>query len=256
MSASIDHFMAADAAGEGEHMSFWKRLTNLWKGFLSLWISNIEQEHPEIAYENSINAMVEKYTDLKKAAAALLRRRDDIALRLKKQSADLERVNVELEAAVAGDHDGIALHLITAKGALDADVAELHAELEAAHGEADEAKKTLISVQTEVQQLKAEKDRMIAKMASAQARLAIQQQLEGLSMDAEVKALAGVRDHINEAVAQTKLNAELQGSSLDHQLAELRAQHVNATARQQLDALKAAHRAQQPATEADPARTM
>ena len=31
----------------------WKRLTNLWKGFLSLWISDIEKEHPEIAYENA-----------------------------------------------------------------------------------------------------------------------------------------------------------------------------------------------------------
>ena len=27
----------------------WKRLANLWKGFLSLWISDIEKEHPEIA---------------------------------------------------------------------------------------------------------------------------------------------------------------------------------------------------------------
>jgi hypothetical protein len=31
------------------------RLANLWKGFLSLWISGIEKEHPEIAYENAIN---------------------------------------------------------------------------------------------------------------------------------------------------------------------------------------------------------
>ena len=40
----------------------WKRLANLWKGFLSLWISDIEKEHPEIAYENAINSMVAKYS--------------------------------------------------------------------------------------------------------------------------------------------------------------------------------------------------
>ena len=26
------------------------RLGNLWRGFLRLWISDVEKEHPEIAY--------------------------------------------------------------------------------------------------------------------------------------------------------------------------------------------------------------
>ena len=55
-----------------------KRLANLWKGFLSLWISDIEKEHPEIAYENAINSMVAKYSKLKTATAGIIRRREDI----------------------------------------------------------------------------------------------------------------------------------------------------------------------------------
>ena len=46
------------------------RLGNLWKGFVSLWISDIEKEHPEIAYENAIGAMVGKYAQLKKDIGA------------------------------------------------------------------------------------------------------------------------------------------------------------------------------------------
>ena len=57
-----------------------KRLANLWKGFLSLWISDIEKEHPEIAYENAINSMVEKYSKLKTATAGIIRRREDIVV--------------------------------------------------------------------------------------------------------------------------------------------------------------------------------
>ena len=34
------------------------RLGNLWRGFLSLWISDVEKQHPEIAYENAINSPV------------------------------------------------------------------------------------------------------------------------------------------------------------------------------------------------------
>ena len=43
-------------------MGLFSRLGNLWKGFLSLWIADIEKDHPEIAYENAINSMIEKYT--------------------------------------------------------------------------------------------------------------------------------------------------------------------------------------------------
>ena len=32
-------------------VGLFKRLGNLWKGFLSIWISDVEKEHPEIAYE-------------------------------------------------------------------------------------------------------------------------------------------------------------------------------------------------------------
>ena len=59
-------------------MGLFSRLGNLWKGFLSLWIADIEQDHPEIAYENAINSMIAKYAKLKSATAAIIRRREDL----------------------------------------------------------------------------------------------------------------------------------------------------------------------------------
>ena len=52
-------------------VGFFSRIGNLWRGFISLWISDVEKKHPEIAYENAINSMVEKYAQLKRATAAL-----------------------------------------------------------------------------------------------------------------------------------------------------------------------------------------
>ena len=80
---------------------------------------------------------------------------------------------------------------------------------------------------------------MLAKMASAQARLQIQNQLDGLSVDAEVKALDNVRDHINNIAAESRLNKELEGESLDHRLKKLRRQTGDVTAQKQLEELKA-----------------
>ena len=72
-------------AGSG----FFTRLSNLWRGFVSLWISDIEKEHPEIAYENAINSMIEKYAKLKSATAAIIRRREELDDRFKKATAEL-----------------------------------------------------------------------------------------------------------------------------------------------------------------------
>ena len=102
-----------------------------------------------------------------------------------------------------------------------------------------------MQVKADIDKLKAEKDRMLAQMHSAQARLAIQGQLDGLSVDAEVQALGSVREHIKSQVAQASLGAELQASDLDTRLAKLRQSSGSVTAKAQLDAMKQARAAAQ-----------
>lgn len=218
---------------------FFSRLSNLWSGFLSLWVSDIEKEHPEIAYENSINSMIEKYSTLKKATAAIIRRREDIESRLASQRKELDQVSADLETAVESEEDELALVLISRKNTLSASVVELEQDLETARQDAEDAKSSLLNVQAEINKLKAEKDQMIAKMASAKARIKVQEQLEGLSVDADVKALDNVRDHINNLTAEAKLGKELAGESLDARLQKLRRQTGDVTAKKQLEELKA-----------------
>lgn len=218
---------------------FFSRLANLWRGFLSLWISDLEKDHPEVAYENSINRMIEKYTSLKKATASIIRRREDIEARHKTKSAELQQVEADLGTALDQDQDDLALVLISKKDALASEVGELEEELQQASQDAADAKASLTNVQAEINKLRAEKDRMLAKMKSAQARIQIQEQLDGLSVDAEVQALDNVRQHINNISAEAKLNKELAQDSLEGRLATLRRQTGEETAKSQLAELKA-----------------
>jgi len=218
---------------------FFSRLSNLFHGFLNLWISDVEKEHPEIAYENAIGSMIEKFTKLKRATAAIIRRRDEIQERLGTQSTELAQVSQDLEVAVQTAKDDLALILIQKKNLLEKEVADLKGEMDTAARDADSAKAALIQVQAEIKKLKSEKDNMLAKMESAKARVRIQEQLDGLSVDAEVKALDNVRTHIKNTIAQANLGKELAESSLDARLAGLRAQSGEVTARNQLDELKA-----------------
>jgi phage shock protein A len=218
---------------------FFSRLGNLWKGFLSLWISDVEKAHPEIAYENAINSMVMKYTQLKKATAAIIRRREDTTARLEKATKDLAQIELDLNTAVSTDQKDLGVVLIQKKNALTTEVAELQSELGQAQKDADSAKASLVQVQQEINKLKAEKDRMLAKMASAQARIKIQDQIEGLSVDAEVKALENVREGIKNTIAAANLGDELKDSDLDTRLAKLRAASGDVTANDEWEKLKA-----------------
>lgn len=226
-------------------MGLVSRLANLWKGFLSIWISDIEKEHPEIAYENAINSMVGKYAKLKSATAAIIRRREDLDERYNKATAELAQTEAELNTAVETNQDDLAVMLIQKKNQLSAEVSELKTDMEAARSDADSAKTSLMSVQGEIKKLKAERDTMLAKMQSAQARMRIQEQLDGLSVDDEVRALDNVRTHIKNVIAEANLSKELSDSSLDARLAGLRNQVGDVQAKQELAALKARKAAQQ-----------
>jgi len=87
------------------NISFFARLGNLFKGFLSLFISDLEKDHPEIAYQNAIDSMIEKYEQLKNATAAIIRRRQDIEARLDATQKDYARTSADLDAAVASGQD-------------------------------------------------------------------------------------------------------------------------------------------------------
>ncbi|HVO30071.1 MAG TPA: PspA/IM30 family protein, partial [bacterium] len=198
---------------------------------------------PEIAYENAINSMVVKYTQLKKATAAIIRRRDDLTARLDTAQKNLAQIDADLKTAVSTDQKDLGVVLIQKKQALTQETTDLQGELSQASKDADAAKASLVQVQTEINKLKAEKDRMLAKMASAQARIKIQDQLEGLSVDAEVKALENVREHIKNTVAQANLGDELKENDLDVRLEKLRAQSGDVTANDEWEKLKAAQTA-------------
>jgi phage shock protein A len=228
-------------------VGFFKRLANLWKGFLSLWISDIEKEHPEIAYENAINSMVEKYSRLKTATARIIRRREDIDERYKLATKNLAQTEAELGVALDTNQDDVAVLLLQKKNQLAADIAEMQTDLQTAQKDAESAKSSLVTVQGEIKKLQAERDSMLAKMQSAQARIKIQEQLDGLSVDAEVKALDVVRQHIKTTIAEANLGRELSESSLDARLEAIRGQVGEVQARRQLAELKAKRAAQQAA---------
>lgn len=221
-------------------MGAFGRLAALWKGFVSKFIGDVEKEHPEIVYENSINSMIEKYNKLKSATAAVVRRREDASERLKSLQKEYDQVSADLDMAIDMGKDDAAEKLAEQQANLETELAEVKAELEQCDKDAEEAKQALRDVEAEITKLKAEKDRNLAKMKSAEARKQIQEQLGGLSVNDEIKALDGVRENIKNLEAEVKLNSELKSNSLSNDLAEIRKASASNAAKERVAALKAA----------------
>lgn len=219
-------------------MSFFDRLANLWKGFLSLWISDYESKNPEAVYEAAIEARKTKYMDLRKAVSGIVYLRNKLQNELQQKEAELVEVNGQIPVAVQEGEDEAALVLLQKKNELEASITQLQTELEKVSGQAEEAKSGLITFQGEIEKLKREKQEMLAKKATAEARIQINESLEGLSADADIKALDGVRESIHKIQAEADVSTEVKGSSLDDKLKKIKAKTGNAAARAQLEEMK------------------
>ncbi|MCB9781081.1 MAG: PspA/IM30 family protein [Alphaproteobacteria bacterium] len=219
-------------------MGFFERLSNVWKGFLSLWVSDIESKNPEAVYESAIEERIKKHRELKKAVSGIVYLRNKISAELEEKEKELAEISVQIPVAVEEGEDEAALILIQKRDELTSSISDLRIELDKVSSQAEEAKEGLIAFQGEIEKLKREKEEMLAKKANAEARIQIRETLDGLSTDADIKALENVRESIEKAQAEADVAGEIAGESLDSKLNKIKSKAATASARQELEAMK------------------
>jgi phage shock protein A len=214
------------------------RLFKLVGGKFSRWIKAREARDPEAVYESAISDRVRRYHQLKTAAAGVIYMRNKLERELRGKLAEMKEVDEEAGQAADMNEDQCALILIQRKHVLDSDCIRLREELGELTSEAEEAKKNLIGFKSEIEKLKIEKVRMMARLKNAQARVRIQRALEEISYDDDVRALEEVRESIQRMLAQAGVNREIAGSELGDKLEEIRQRNAEAKAMAELADLK------------------
>ncbi len=225
-------------------MQLFSRTFNLLRGLVSRWLGRREHRHPDAVYEAAIHQRLGRYAKLREATAGILYLRSKLAKELERQSDELVHVRRQLEIAVDRDDDAVALHLIGRSDAIAGEVNRLTAELTELTREAEGAKENLIAFQNEIARLRDERVRMLARLASAKARLRFQETLNGLSPDADIRALDEVRDHVNRLVAETQVSREVGDGELEKRLGRIREAEAESAARAQLEELKRSRRSE------------
>ena len=217
---------------------FFDRIENLWNGFWGLFISRAEQRNPELVYQAAIDEGVRKHRELKKAVSGIVYLRNKLSGELESKERELAETNAQLPVAVESGDDDVAVVLLQRKAELEKAITDVRTELDKVSAQAEDAKQGLVQFQAAIEKLKRERDEMLAKKATAEARIQIQESLDGLSTDADMKALDNVREGIHKLQAQADVGSEIKGDSLDAKLKKVREKTADATARNQLDELK------------------
>ena len=215
------------------------RLSGLIQGLFAGWLRDREERSPRAVYEHAIQQRVNQYRELKEAVAGILYMRNKLEAEIQERREELARTLEDLRRAVRRDEDDLALTLIERKNALIAELEHAEREFESLRSEADDAKNNLVRFREEIRSLEREKGRVVATLANAQARRRIQDTLAGLSVDADVRALDGVREHVARVASESQLAGELgDAEELGGRLRALRDEARSESARRELAELK------------------
>jgi phage shock protein A len=221
------------------------RLFNLIRGFFAVWIREGEEQNPRAVYESAIQERTRQYHALKEAVAGILYMRNKLEAEITERRAEIARMHDDVRRAVRRGQDESAVTLIAQKQSLLEDLERSERELAGVRAEAEDAKQNLVRFREEIRGLVREKGRMLATLANAQARRRIQQALEGLSVDAEMRALEGVREHIAKVATEGVLEREIgEDEGLRERLRAIRDDARTESARRELEELKRQYRPQ------------
>jgi phage shock protein A len=218
-------------------MGVFDRLGNVIKGAVSARLSNLEKNNPEAVFAAAQEQGVKRLEELEHALADLLVRRDAARRAL----AEKEKAKDRLAAALDPEREEEALAILTARETIDLQVTALRGDVDLYENKLAEGQVAHREMKDGLAALKKERDELLVRKANAEARIREQETLSGLSGDAAVRALSNVREHIDQ-LARTADPGMLdsEGRNVRPTLAKLDAKTKEASARAQLEAMKAA----------------
>jgi len=232
----------------------WRRISTLFKGFISLFISGIERENPRVLIEaekENLRKQIARFNDNLATHAGFVER-------LMRQIKNLEAKEKELTARIAANikvgnraiAGPMALELQTVKQQLEENRQQLV--------EAEETFKKLVKtrdVAVQEAQAKIEKlKRLLSETEMMEAQAELQEMAKGMitQIGGSGDTLNRVEEYLNERRDKAAGRARVAASSIDIKEVELKEEEQKALAEQALQEFEAAYGFKTPTAEASP----
>lgn len=186
-------------------MNLLRRVLNLWKGFLSLWIKDVESNNPEAVFESSIAKEQEKFKNVKEHIGKCIALRSRMQAEVIKFQKELPSLIHALEEAINADDDDKALVWMQRKQYLESEIHRINQDIADLSLQIEESKNVLLRLKTSIEQLNNEKVRLVTAKLTSQARIQIAESTE----PGTNPALDNVRNNIEVLRAEAALDQEM-----------------------------------------------
>jgi phage shock protein A len=220
-------------------MSIFNRIANLISGFFNSLLGGIEKSNPALVYEQAINNKISQHKKLREAVANLTMLRNKTNSSLEDETKRLEEIQLYLETCLNEGDDENSLMLLEQKNELEQRIQELQSESKLLNEQCEEAIESLTDHRNDIDKLKREKAFKLAQHKAAQLKNETFEQINGISEDADAKAIENIRDQIDNEIAKSNLNTELVSNSSSFKMKKFKNNSSKLRARKQLEELKA-----------------
>lgn len=220
-------------------MNIFNRIANLITGFFNVLIGGVERSNPALVYEQAIDNKIKKHNKLRKAVANLTMMRNTTQASLQEEKDRLNEVESYLEAAMDDGDDDSALMLLEQKNECEDRLQQLENEYETISSQTDEAMESLQNHRNEIDKLKRERNFKLAQHRAAELKNQAYEEINGISEDADSKAIDNIRKQIDSEIAQADMNSEINNGSHATKMRKLKVRSSKLKALKQLEEMKA-----------------
>lgn len=219
-------------------MNLFNRIANLISGFFNSLLGGIEKSNPELVYEQAIDNKINQHNKLRKAVASLTMMRNKTLNSLEEERSKLEEINLYLESSLSENDDESSVMLLEQKNETEDRLLILEKEFSIIDEQTNDAMQSLASHREEIDKLKREKSFKLAQHKAAELKNQAFEQINGISEDADSKAIENIREEIDSEVAKANLNSEMNKNSYSFKMKALKTNSSKLKAQKQLEALK------------------
>jgi len=220
-------------------MNIISRIANLISGFFYSLVGGIEKSNPALVYEQAINNKVMQHNQLRKAVANLTMMRNKTQASLEDERTKLEEINLYLESSLEEGNDEDSLMLLEQKSETEERLQILEQEFATIEEQTSDAMQSLTNHREEIDKLKREKSFKLAQHKAAELKNQAFEQINGISEDADSKAIDNIREEIDSEIAKANLNTEINKNSYSFKMKSLKSNSSKLKAKKQLELLKA-----------------
>jgi len=225
-------------------MGIFQRIRDNLRQQLNQVVDGVEQRNVAAVYESAIENAIQHLAEHKSRIAGLVVMRDRTTDEVTALETELKQVVAGVQGSVAEGDDDTALVLLARKEELTTELSDKARLLTDLADQVEGATAGQKELREGVQALKREKETAVANHALAEAQIDIDEATTGLSDQAHIRGLDSVRESIGRLERQANPGyIDSEGKSVRGRAEAMGRKAAEASAREQLEALKEAMRA-------------